>query len=48
MTEKLLIRLDPEAKKKLENDAWLKKMSMAEYLRALIYSCPKIKVKENA
>ncbi len=36
MTETLLVRLSPSIKQKLGNDAWLKKMSMAEYLRWLI------------
>ncbi len=36
LTEQFLIRLSPQIKKKLENDAWLNRMSMAEYLRFLI------------
>ncbi len=36
MPETLLIRLSPSIKQILENSAWLKKMSMAEYLRWLI------------
>ena len=35
-TETLVIRLSPRLKQKLENDSWLRKMSMAEYLRAFI------------
>lgn len=35
-SEVLLIRLDPKEKKRLAELAWLKKMSMAEYVRMLI------------
>ena len=36
MTETLLVRLSPGIKQMLDNDSWMKKMSMAEYLRYLI------------
>ena len=37
LNERLQIRLSKETKEVLENNAWLKKMSMAQYLRWLIH-----------
>ena len=36
LTERLQIRLSKKTKTVLENSAWLRKMTMAEYLRWLI------------
>ena len=35
-SETFLLKLEPEEKKILSNSAWLKKVSMAEYLRIFI------------